>query len=69
MIGTDNLVRISLIRWPASLVKGGRGPQVAVARAISVYVLRGGVRRSGMTRIGSISTNGDGLGPFFMPRR
>ena len=48
------------------MVRRLKGPAV---RAISTYASKEGVRMSGMTRIGSSSTNGDRLGTFCMPRR
>ena len=68
-LNVDNLVPILLMRLPEDLEKGPPGPQGAIASAASIYVSGGTVGSCGITRIGSGSTDGDGLGPFCMPRR
>ena len=59
-----NLVPILLMKLPEDLGKGPQGPLVAVASAVSIYVSGRTVGSCGTTRIGSGSTDGDGLGHF-----
>ena len=65
----DNSVPISLARLLKALGKGCRGLRGVAVRATDIYVSKGAVGRSGIARIGSTSTGGDGWGPFYMPRR
>ena len=46
-----------------------RGHLGAAASVISICALRGDVGINGMAKKRSTSTGGDGLGPFYMPRR
>ena len=68
-LNDDNLVQISLIKLSKTFEKGCRGLGGAAARATSTYVLKEAVGTTGTAKIGSTSTGGDGLGPFYMPRR
>ena len=69
MIDRDNLALISRIKWLVRVENVVRGHLGAAASVISIYALRGGVKINGMAKKGSTSTGGDGLGPFYMPRR
>ena len=61
-INSDNLEQISLIRLSEDLGIGEKRPQRAAASARSACVSWGTVGGCGIVRIGSRSTDGDGLG-------